>query len=425
MNSQNTLSEFKDFCKKNILQDLHKAERERKQVLVAVIISSLTFLFFVNFLNQIFFINVSDSESYISFYIGNFSISLSTFLPTRLFFLLIYLILFLGLFIIWSLFYNASFESFSSNLERQVNKKIFEFINSHQTLNLSTKPFDTDIDGTLSYIQHSQMFDGLFKPNSIKQYNHISGYVNNIIINITQVDIQSGLNHRWTEIFDITKDISYASSKNVTSLEEIIALLNVVLFFIPTTLLLLLRLIKGFPYVLKRIAQGKNIDYQRFEVEILKNQVFNYNIFKGLLFRAKFNKFAKSITVIQPNTLKVNVHSINHGDKQLIKLEDSEFAKYFTVYSEDQVDARYILSTNLMEKLVGFREKANKNIYASFVDDMIYFAIEYPDGLFEANLYRSMLSFAPLREYFEAIQLMLGLVEELNLDRQIWKSDDM
>lgn len=421
MNSQQTLNEFKDFCKKNILQDLRKAERDRKQVLVAVIISSLTFLFFVNFLNQLFFINVSDTDSYISLYIGNFSVSFSAFWFTRLFFLLIYLILFLGLFVIWSLFYNASFESFSSSLERQVNEKIFEFINTHKTLNLSTKPFDTDIDETLSYIQHSQMFDGLFKPNGIKQYNHISGYINDITVNITQVDIQSGLNHRWTEIFDINTNISQASSKNVTALEEIIALLNAILFFIPTIILLLLRLIKGFPYVLKRVAQGKNIDYQRFEVEVLKNQASNHNIFRGLLFRAKFNKFAKFVTVIQPNILKVNVHSINHGDKQLVKLEDPEFAKYFTVYSEDQVNARYILSTNLMEKLVDFRHKAHKNIYVSFVEDTIYFAIEYPDGLFEANLYRSMLSFAPLREYFEAIQLMLGLVEELNLDRQIWE----
>jgi ABC-type long-subunit fatty acid transport system fused permease/ATPase subunit len=118
------------------------------------------------------------------------------------------------------------------------------------------------------------------------------------------------------------------------------------------------------------------------------------------------------------------VNSINHSDKEVVKLEDPEFAKYFTVYSEDQVNARYILSTNLMRQLVNFKKKVRKNFYISFVEDMIYIAIEYPDGLFEPNLYRSMLRFAPLREYFEAIQLILGLVEELNLDRQIWKANE-
>lgn len=32
-----------------------------------------------------------------------------------------------------------------------------------------------------------------------------------------------------------------------------------------------------------------------------------------------------------------------------------------------------------------------------------------------------MLSFAPLREYFETLNLMLGIVQDLNLDRGIWQ----
>ncbi|MHC5936325.1 DUF3137 domain-containing protein [Nostoc sp.] len=45
------------------------------------------------------------------------------------------------------------------------------------------------------------------------------------------------------------------------------------------------------------------------------------------------------------------------------------------------------------------------------------------DNIFEPNLFKSMLSFAPLREYFETLNLMLGIVEDLNLDRRIWKQD--
>ncbi|MEH2338321.1 DUF3137 domain-containing protein [Nostoc sp.] len=62
-----------------------------------------------------------------------------------------------------------------------------------------------------------------------------------------------------------------------------------------------------------------------------------------------------------------------------------------------------------------------RNIYISFVDDIIYIAIEetVENNLFDPNLYKSMLSFAPLREYFESLNLMLGIVEDLNLDRRI------
>ncbi|MEH1811138.1 MAG: DUF3137 domain-containing protein [Nostoc sp.] len=40
-------------------------------------------------------------------------------------------------------------------------------------------------------------------------------------------------------------------------------------------------------------------------------------------------------------------------------------------------------------------------------------------NLFEPNLFKTVLSFAPLREYFETLNLMLGIVEDLNLDRRI------
>lgn len=74
-----------------------------------------------------------------------------------------------------------------------------------------------------------------------------------------------------------------------------------------------------------------------------------------------------------------------------------------------------------MDKIVNFRKKTNRNIYISFVDDMIYIAIEeaVEIHIFDPNLYKIVLNFAPLREYFETLNLMLGIVEDLNLDRRI------
>ncbi|MEH2463349.1 DUF3137 domain-containing protein [Nostoc sp.] len=61
-----------------------------------------------------------------------------------------------------------------------------------------------------------------------------------------------------------------------------------------------------------------------------------------------------------------------------------------------------------------------RNIYISFVYDIIYSHEETGENnLFDSNLYKSMLSFAPLRKYFESLNLMLGIVEDLNLDRRI------
>ncbi|MGK7895346.1 MAG: DUF3137 domain-containing protein [Xenococcus sp. (in: cyanobacteria)] len=48
-------------------------------------------------------------------------------------------------------------------------------------------------------------------------------------------------------------------------------------------------------------------------------------------------------------------------------------------------------------------------------------AVRYNYNLFEPKLFTSMLSFAPLREYFENLQLMMGIVQDLNLNQKIWK----
>jgi hypothetical protein len=73
-----------------------------------------------------------------------------------------------------------------------------------------------------------------------------------------------------------------------------------------------------------------------------------------------------------------------------------------------------------MSRLVEFAKKAKQKVHLSFVAGKIYIAIKYNHNLFEPKLFQSMLSFAPLKEYFENFQLMIGIVQELNLNRNIW-----
>lgn len=167
------------------------------------------------------------------------------------------------------------------------------------------------------------------------------------------------------------------------------------------------------------MIKGQRIDYYHFEEEVLKNEVSRKSVFKGLFFQADFNKEFKGKTVVLPGVLDYKIQPLNRVRGQLIRLEDAEFAKFFIVYGDDQIEARYILSTSLMAKLVKFRKKARRNIYVSFVESTIYIAIEYAEDLFEPKLFKNMLKFTPIQEYFETIQLMISIVEKLNLNRCI------
>ena len=152
-----------------------------------------------------------------------------------------------------------------------------------------------------------------------------------------------------------------------------------------------------------------------------------HTIFKGLFFVADFNKHFKGRTVVLPDTAeRIFGHigkmfqSWNIARADLVKLEDPEFEKLFAVYSDDQIEARYILSTSLMKRIVDFKKKSNRQIHLAFVRSHVYVAISYSKSLFEPRVFKTILDFAPIKEYFEDLTLAVGLVEDLNLNTRIW-----
>lgn len=150
-------------------------------------------------------------------------------------------------------------------------------------------------------------------------------------------------------------------------------------------------------------------------------------IFKGLFFIADFNKYFTCRTVVLPDTAEKlfghfgqTLQSMNLGRDQLVKLEDSEFEKLFVVYSTDQIDARYILSTSLMQRIVDFKKRTGRDIHLSFIGSNIYVAIPYTKSLFEPRIFSTLLDFEPIAEYFDDLRQAIEIVDDLNLNTRIW-----
>ena len=186
----------------------------------------------------------------------------------------------------------------------------------------------------------------------------------------------------------------------------------------------------GDDYVKGRLGQT-GVEFSEVHASYItrdsKGRTQNHPIFDGLFFSADFNKKFKSITVVLPDIaermfggLGTMLQSWNKSRGQLIKLEDPEFEKLFVVYGDDQIEARYILSTSLMSRIVEFKKKTKKNIHMSFSGDKIFVAISYARGLFEPRLFRTILDFAPIEQYYEDLKVATGIVEELNLNTRIW-----
>jgi len=153
-------------------------------------------------------------------------------------------------------------------------------------------------------------------------------------------------------------------------------------------------------------------------------------VFRGIFFIGDFNKHFIGQTIVLPDTAQKlfgrfgqKLQSLNVFRGKLIKLEDPEFESHFVVYGSDQVEARYILSTSLMARITDFKEKTGKRIYLSFIGSMVFVAISYTRNLFEPKLFKTLLDFGPIRQYYEDLALVIGIVDDLNLNTRIWSKE--
>ncbi len=151
-------------------------------------------------------------------------------------------------------------------------------------------------------------------------------------------------------------------------------------------------------------------------------------IFKGLFIVSEFNKDFSAETVILPDTAQNAFGNLignwlqenNFSRDELVKMDDPAFEKEFVVYSNDQIEARYILTHSLMKKLLIFKKKSQHPLYVSFVKNHIHIAVEYNKDLFEPSIFHSLLKYKIAMEYVQTLHLAIGIVQELKLNQKLW-----
>lgn len=66
------------------------------------------------------------------------------------------------------------------------------------------------------------------------------------------------------------------------------------------------------------------------------------------------------------------------NDKDVVRLENVEFERYFEVHSTNQVEARKVITLKFMEQLLNARKNLKKSIYVMYKKNKIYFFV--PNG---------------------------------------------
>ncbi len=154
-------------------------------------------------------------------------------------------------------------------------------------------------------------------------------------------------------------------------------------------------------------------------------------LFKGMFIMADFHKNFNGRTMLRNEVAEKflgerlgkffnSMGKISNPGK-LVKLEDVTFEKEFAVYSTDEIEARYILSPSMMERMVNLKKmNEGKPVEISFKDNILYIAMTTDRNLFELSLKEPINDFKVTKRIYEELMFSIGFIEELNLNTRIW-----
>lgn len=188
------------------------------------------------------------------------------------------------------------------------------------------------------------------------------------------------------------------------------------------------------------IGQYKGVPFQScdlgltFRPNFRKEKEEDDVVFAGNYFVAKFPKNFQANILIFPN--KGVMSSFTNNDistylntsGQKIQLEDPEFQKLFTVYCEDQIAARYVLTPAFMEKIKELSQTGKGNMYFAINGNNIVIASNVGMSLestadLVGNIFNTTkLDQAFLDKKYIALTSQLRVIDALKLSKEIWQA---
>lgn len=143
-----------------------------------------------------------------------------------------------------------------------------------------------------------------------------------------------------------------------------------------------------------------------------------WEVLRGLYLRLDFNKHLRGRTIVEPESAPEWRMGPRVGLPK-VTLEDPDFERRYAVYAKDPVEARYVLTPLLMERILSLEAQAGHPLHLSFLGNHVHLAVHYGRALFEPSLVASV-SFEAVEEIAQLFGLAELIVAELELNVRIW-----
>lgn len=158
--------------------------------------------------------------------------------------------------------------------------------------------------------------------------------------------------------------------------------------------------------------------------KLSKSYEIKKEVFRGIVMSFVFNKNFSYTTYGTSRDLSNSLSNLTSFSKirrgfAEVELESDNFMKEFEVYSQNQQEARYLLTPMFMEALCQIKANLKKPVNFSFSWNAFYITFEQPQ--FEnSNILKLEDNFAHMAEFYYFLENIFDIVNELQLDNRIW-----
>jgi len=152
--------------------------------------------------------------------------------------------------------------------------------------------------------------------------------------------------------------------------------------------------------------------------------------FSGLMIIADSNKHFKGRTIIVPDHFEKyfgrwfskQIAKLSYTRLQNVEMEDPDFERAFEVYTTDQVEARYLLTPDMMERILRLQHQLKREIRIAFYRDRVYVSIDDVQN-FRVNLHRRLRVEEVSGRVEEQWALIRSVIDGLGLNERLWTKD--
>lgn len=178
-------------------------------------------------------------------------------------------------------------------------------------------------------------------------------------------------------------------------------------------------------------GEYKNINFELADVEIedeytdSDGDTHRITIFQGQWFIFDFNKSFKSdIQVCEKTFRNAKRKNQKYESKfKKVELESLEFNRKFNVYAKEEIEAYYILTPNMMERILNVNEKIKGDLLFCFIDNKLHIGLYNNRDLFEPNIHKKINLERDTLKTMEELNIITNFIDLMNLDNDLFRRE--